>query len=89
MSIHLLFYRDLSPNAARHTPVPAEMTELEKQAVERVRRARVKEPESVILAFVRSTGGPDLPPIHVPVAVRVDRASPCRAGGAEPWRSAA
>jgi len=23
----------------------------------------------------------DLPPIHVPVAVRVDRASPCRAGG--------
>src|SRR3990172_8354985 len=23
----------------------------------------------------------DLPPIHVPAAVRVDRASPCRAGG--------
>jgi hypothetical protein len=59
MSIHLLFFRDLSPNAARHTPVPAEMTALEKQAVERVRRARVKAPESVILAFVRSNGGPE------------------------------
>jgi len=31
----------------------------------------------------------DLPPVHVPAAVRVDRASPCRAGGGEPWRSAA
>ena len=58
MSIHLLFYRDLSPDAARRTPVPAETTELEKQAVERVRRARVIAPEDAILRFVRSAGGP-------------------------------
>ena len=58
MSIHLLFYRDLSPNAARHTPVPVEMTELEKKAVERVRRARIIAPEDAILRFVRSAGGP-------------------------------
>ena len=56
MSIHLLFYRDLSPNAARHTPVPAEMTELEKQAVDRVRRAGVDAPTSAILSWIRSAG---------------------------------
>jgi len=27
---------------------------------------------------------PDLPPIHVPAVMRVDRASPYRAGGAQP-----
>jgi hypothetical protein len=32
------------------------MTKREKQAVERVRRARVKAPESAILSFVRSSG---------------------------------
>lgn len=57
MSIHLLFYRDLGPNGAERDSIPKKMTDLEKQAVERVRQARVKAPESVILAFVRSNGG--------------------------------
>jgi len=59
MSIHLLFFRDLGPNGAKRDSVPKEMTHLERRAVERVRRARVKAPESVILAFVRSNGGPE------------------------------
>lgn len=33
------------------------ITELERKAIERVRRARVKAPEEVILSFIRSTGG--------------------------------
>jgi hypothetical protein len=32
------------------------MTEIEKQAVDRVRRARVRAPTPVILSFVRSSG---------------------------------
>jgi len=37
-------------------PPPLNMTDLERIAVERVRRARVNAPESVILAFVRASG---------------------------------
>ena len=59
MSIHLLFFRDLGPNGEKRDSIPKEMTQLERRAVERVRRARVKAPESVILAFVRGTGGPE------------------------------
>jgi hypothetical protein len=56
MSDQLYFYKDLSPNAAKRAAVPLTMTELEKQAMERVRRARVKAPDGQILAFVRSVG---------------------------------
>jgi hypothetical protein len=51
-----LFYGNFnSPEAQEKYPQPA-MTDIERQAVDRVLRARVRAPESVILSFVRSTG---------------------------------
>jgi len=60
MSAHLLFWYDFnSPEAHKKYP-PRPMTDLERLAVERVRRARVKAPEDVILAFVRSSGAEEI-----------------------------
>lgn len=56
MSDHLFFFRDLSPNAARHSLVPKHVTEIERQAIARVRRAKVKAPDDAIRSFVRSSG---------------------------------
>ncbi|HWL93051.1 MAG TPA: hypothetical protein VNT79_05925 [Phycisphaerae bacterium] len=56
MSNDLLFWYDFnSPEAhAKFPQRPA--TDLEQQAVDRVRRAGVRAPSSVILSFVRSSG---------------------------------
>jgi len=49
-------HRPLCKGSAIPDPLSSEVSDLERLAVERVRRARVKAPESAILAFVRCSG---------------------------------